>query len=195
MLLVILLFQFLACQSSAEKQRKVIDVASKAATTRQGEVFSVGALAPNFKYKDISGKEVSLADFRGKTVLLNFWATWCVPCVVEMPALERLYKTYKEQKFEVVAINVDPPKSLEKVKQFVSNQGLTFPMLLDPDLSLPPQYGLTGFPESFFVDPSGRFMALLDPQTKKTELRILGDKPWDAPSYISAVGELLRKSE
>ena len=159
--------------------------------SRETDSFNAGQNAQEFLLADMAGTMHSLRDYRGKVVLLNFWATWCPPCVAEMPALERLYQTYRDRGFEIVSINVDPPTSQSAVIEFIKENGLNFTVLRDPEMAFPPRYGITGFPESFFVDSQGKFIAFLDPQTKDQGVRIVSDRPWDSQAFIKAIGSLL----
>ena len=156
----------------------------------KGEL-NAGELAPIFSLVDTSGATVSLDDFKGKTVLLNFWATWCAPCVAEMPALERLYQIYRERGFTVIAVSGDAKENASQVGEFIRKHGLTFPVLLDPEFVSVKKYGVTGFPESFFLDETGKFMMIIDPDTKRQLVRIISDRPWDAPAYLKVIEQLL----
>ena len=156
-----------------------------------GDAFAPGAPAPVFELESLSGKRQSLGDFKGKVVLLNFWATWCAPCVAEMPALERLQQVLREEGLVIVSINHDSPDARAEVERFARERGLSFEILLDPDLSLPPKYGITGFPESFFVGLDGTFLEFSDPSTKEQEVRIVSDRPWDSPAFVAEVRKLL----
>jgi peroxiredoxin len=118
-----------------------------------GPAPKVGALAPDFTLPDLEGKPVSLSSFRGKVVILNFFATWCPPCRAEMPDLEVVYKELKGQGFEVVAIDLQEDE--RAVKGFASSLGLTFPILLDREASVFGQYHVTGLPTSYFIDREG----------------------------------------
>jgi peroxiredoxin len=111
-----------------------------------------GKPAPEFILENLAGESVSLADLRGKVVLLNFWATWCGPCRVEMPTLESRHQQYPEQ-FAVVGIDFDEPK--ENVAAFVEEFGLTFPILLDPGGDVQNAYRIRGYPTSVFLDKDG----------------------------------------
>ncbi|HWM87518.1 MAG TPA: TlpA disulfide reductase family protein [Kofleriaceae bacterium] len=91
------------------------------------------AAAPDFALRDLSGRTVRLSDHRGKVVLVNFWATWCVPCAAELPHLERLYNKYRDQGFVVLAISMDGPESSANVDPHARRYGLTFPVLLDEE--------------------------------------------------------------
>jgi len=114
--------------------------------------------APPFSVPDLNGSETALADFLGKVVLLNFWATWCVPCVKEMPAMERLYQEFKNRPFTVVAVSTDE-EGAEKVSAFARKLGLTFSILLDADSQVSKRYGVKELPSSFLIDPQGRVIA------------------------------------
>ncbi len=92
--------------------------------------------APIFALPDINGKKVSLSDFKGKVVLINFWATWCGPCKAEMPSLNSLYSTFKNEGFVVLAVSIDT--SEKPVKSFVSEKGIAFPVLMAAALSAVP---------------------------------------------------------
>ncbi|NOY71190.1 MAG: TlpA family protein disulfide reductase [Gammaproteobacteria bacterium] len=111
-------------------------------------------LAENFTLPDIEGQQVSLNDYQGQYVLLNFWATWCKPCVTEMPELEAAHQALKAQGFTVLAINVGESES--KIKAFVAARGFTFPIVLDNDWVIAERYGVMGIPTSFYIDPGGR---------------------------------------
>ena len=96
--------------------------------------------APDFALRDLSGRTVRLSDHRGKVVLVNFWATWCVPCRVELPHLERLYKQYAGQGLVVLGVSIDGPESVAEVDPQARRYGLTFPVLLDQETRVVAQY-------------------------------------------------------
>lgn len=89
--------------------------------------------APDFSLRDLSGRTVRLSDHRGKVVLVNFWATWCVPCRVELPHLERLHRQYAAQGLVVLGVSIDGPDSAAEVDPQARRYGLTFPVLMDQD--------------------------------------------------------------
>jgi peroxiredoxin len=113
----------------------------------------VGFPAPAFTLRGLEGGTYRLSDFRGRIVFLNVWATWCPPCREEMPSMERLYRRLQGTDFVMLAVSVDD--GVERVRQFVAQANLTFPILLDPQGSVPPRYGVTGFPETFVIDREG----------------------------------------
>ena len=94
---------------------------------------SSGGRAADFALRDTAGRTVRLSDHHGKVVLLNFWATWCVPCAAELPHLQRLYEQYGEQGFVVLAISMDGPETSASVDSHARRYGLTFPVLLDEE--------------------------------------------------------------
>jgi peroxiredoxin len=165
---------------------------SPAAAAAGDDVLKPGGPVPALVLHDLDGKERSLSEFKGKTVLVNFWATWCNPCVAEMPALERLHQTLKDKGFLVVAVSVDTAQQKPKVVDFVREKGLTFPVLVDLNFKSATALGVSGFPETFFLDREGKFRSFTDPVAKKAAVRVISDRPWDSPQYIAAVSELLR---
>jgi cytochrome c biogenesis protein CcmG/thiol:disulfide interchange protein DsbE len=113
----------------------------------------IGAPAPELEAETVDGSKISLQDFRGKVVVLNFWATWCAPCREEMPALEARYEKYKDRGLVVLAIDFDEPA--EDVRAFRDSLALTFPVLLDPGAAIQQLYRVRGYPTSYFVDRDG----------------------------------------
>jgi peroxiredoxin len=114
----------------------------------------LGRPAPDFTLPDLAGKPVRLTAFQGKkVVLINFWATWCPPCREEMPTLERIARARRDA-LEVLGVNIDSGGPA-KVRAFVRELGISFPILLDPDLAVGKLYRLRGLPSSFVVDREG----------------------------------------
>ena len=114
-----------------------------------------GFLAPDFTLDSLQGEKVALSDLRGKIVVLNFWATWCLPCRVEMPALERSYEQYKDSGLVILGANMTNQDSEREVVSFVQEFGLTFPVLLDRDGSVGYLYQIRGLPTTFFINREG----------------------------------------
>ena len=113
----------------------------------------MGAQAPDFELQSIEGQVVKLSDLRGKPVLINFWATWCGPCRIEMPAIQSEFEAHYPD-LEVLAVNFDEPP--DEVKSFADELGLTFEVLLDEGGQVNGDlYRVRGYPSSFFVDPDG----------------------------------------
>jgi thiol-disulfide isomerase/thioredoxin len=113
----------------------------------------VGAQAPDFTLTGLDGTPVRLSDFRGKTVLLNFWATWCGPCRKEFPELVNLSQQEGDRGLVVLAVDVS--ESRDDVARFAQELGVTFPIVLDSESTVAHSYRLVGLPTSFFVDGGG----------------------------------------
>ncbi len=109
--------------------------------------------APELNLRDLSGKQVSLSDYRGSVVLVNLWATWCPPCREEMPTLQTFYEKYKEDGFVLIAI--DQEETSDIVQPFVDEFGLTFPVWLDPDYLAQREFNTANLPSSYVVDRDG----------------------------------------
>jgi len=113
----------------------------------------IGKTAPDFTLKGLDGQEVSLSDFRGKPVLLNFWASWCGPCLIEMPFLQVIYEKWTGKGLVLLAVNLQEDPA--KVKEFIDDAGYTFPVLLAPGNKVPLSYNIRGIPATFFIDADG----------------------------------------
>ena len=137
--------------------------------------------APNFTLQDIEGDELSLADFRGKPVVLNFWTTSCQPCVEELPALEKLWQTYNQGDVVVLAINQG--ESAEKVNSFLAEHPVSFPVLLDKNQKVSKVYRVRGIPQSYFISEEGAvqhklqgFIQIGDTSAEESLLEYYADK-------------------
>ena len=132
-----------------------LGVQKREAEVRELKGTLTGQPAPNFTLKTVDGKEVSLKDFKGKVVLINFWATWCPPCREELPLFEKIYEKYKDKGFVILAINTDP----ENLKDFLKDFGvkITFPILIGDDRILD-LYPVRGLPTSFLIDREGKIV-------------------------------------
>jgi cytochrome c biogenesis protein CcmG, thiol:disulfide interchange protein DsbE len=128
-----------------------------------------GAPAPSFSLHRLDGTgAVSLRSLRGKTVVLNFWASWCDPCKREAPALEQLWRQYRGR--GVVVLGVDSGDARSDANRFLSAHGITYPIVVDPNLMVAANhYGVPGFPATFVIDPQGRVVggAILGPISDK----------------------------
>ena len=112
-----------------------------------------GYLAPALEGGTLSGSPISLDDVRDKVVLINFWATWCPPCRLEMPAMQALYARYQDQGFEILAVNLQEQDA--QMSAFVDEMGLTFPVIVDQAGDLSSTYRVTSLPTTFVVDREG----------------------------------------
>ena len=117
------------------------------------EAAELGGRAPDFTLLSTDGQTISLSQFKGQTILINFWASWCVPCRTEMPDLEEAFRDKGAQGLQVLAVNLQEAQG--PARNFATRYGLTFPILLDQDGTVGRSYRLTGLPESWLVDSSG----------------------------------------
>lgn len=143
-------------------------------------LLGIGSPAPSFEAVDLrAGKPVTLADYRGKVVLLNVWATWCPPCIQEMPSMERLHRQFAGTDFIVLGVSIDedPP---EKVLTFANDLGVTFDILHDRSGAIQGIYQTTGVPESFIIDRGGTIVK-----------KVIGAAEWDNPVNAGLIRRLL----
>ncbi|KGR89709.1 hypothetical protein CD30_15625 [Ureibacillus massiliensis 4400831 = CIP 108448 = CCUG 49529] len=126
-------------------------------------------LAPQFTLKNMNGTAVNLSDFKGKIVILNFWATWCPPCREEMPDMQRFYEKNKENGIEIVAVNLtNLDNGVQAIESFIQDYGLTFPILLDKDGVVGSMYEILTIPTSFIIDTDGGvFQKIVGPMNEQ----------------------------
>lgn len=154
-----------AGQNKAESDAKAKD---DQASAKEKEPELADAI--DFELKDQNGKVHKLSDYKGKTIFLNFWATWCPPCRAEMPDIQKLYESYQQEEDpEVVILGVAGPdygqeKSEEEVKQFLKDNGYTYPVLMDQGGGLFQQYGITSFPTTFMITKEGKVFGYVSGQ-------------------------------
>jgi peroxiredoxin len=127
--------------------------APPAPTPAQGP--QVDKLAPDFKLQSLDGQTVSLGDFRGKPVLLNFWATWCPPCRFEMPFIQEIYENKEWSGKGLVILAIDIGENPSVVKEFMESYDLSFTVLLDIDQDVALEYNIRAIPTTFFIDKDG----------------------------------------
>jgi peroxiredoxin len=141
----------------------------------------VGSLAPDFTLTTMRGKSVSLAQFRGKVVMLNFWATWCPPCRAEMPSIEKLYRRMKQKgNFVLLAVNVES-HARNSIKDFTRQIPLEFPILLDQDHRVSSLYEVSGIPTTFLINPKGVIVK-----------KVVGGRDWDTPEVAATLTSLMK---
>ena len=162
----------------------LLSVAVAAFVVSRGAPTAVnaGEDAPGFELQKLGGGRVSLEDLRGRVVYVNFWATWCAPCLAEAPALERLYTELAPEGFEIVALSIDSPEDSKAIESFRERFGLKFPILLDPEKLVYSRYGATGVPETYLIDAEGRLAEAY-----------IGPRDWDEPRYARAIRRLLEQ--
>jgi peroxiredoxin len=118
----------------------------------------IAAIAPDFQLTDSQGNRFTLWDQRGRVVLVNFWATWCEPCRIEMPELNRLFTTYAGRALDVIAVNLG--ESLAAIQEWRSAYALEFPLLLDTQMQVAVLYQIRGQPSTYIIAPDGRITAI-----------------------------------
>ncbi len=126
----------------------------------------IGRLAPAFTLADLEGNPVSLSDFQGKAVFINFWATWCPPCRAEMPEIEAIYQKYRDQDVAVIGVDLFEPE--DKVREYVQRGGFSWTFVIDTTGEVTRKYGISALPTSFFLDSQGIIRAVnIGPMTEK----------------------------
>ena len=158
-------------------------------TERTG--LNPGDLAPEVSGLDLAGKPSTLKEQPGKVILLNFWATWCGPCVAELPALQRTYDSLKVKGFTVVGVAVND--TLEGVKEYRARYNLTFPMIVDEPGNSKKKFELRGVPESFMLDEEKKVIMVADSRDSMPVTRIVGPREWDSPQSVDIINKLLPK--
>ena len=139
-----------------------------------------GYLAPKFTLRNLRGNLEGLDDHAGKVIVVNFWATWCAPCVKEMPSFETLYRRFRSQGLTVLAVSLDKDRSA-KVQEFVDKYKLSFPVLLDTEGVAEKLYPSFTIPFTYVIDKQGRVAARID-----------GAKDWESPETFKAIEYLLK---
>jgi cytochrome c biogenesis protein CcmG/thiol:disulfide interchange protein DsbE len=145
----------------------------------KGYALKAGSAAPPFRLPSLGGGEVDLASQRGKVVVLNFWATWCPPCVAEMPSLERLHRALGPEGLSVVTVSTDEDDA--ELRRFVAERALSLPVLKDPGGRVAAsEYHTTGYPETFVLDREGRLLE-----------HVVGPAEWDSAERLAGFRRLL----
>lgn len=137
-------------------------------------------LAPDFVLKDVDGKSHKLSDYRGKVVMINFWASWCPPCRFELPSMERAYNKLKQHGVEFLAINLG--EDADTIFTFTADYPVSFPLLMDIDSSVSDKYPVIGLPTSYFVSPEGRLI-----------YRAIGSREWDEKAILEKIIQMKNK--
>jgi peroxiredoxin len=133
--------------------------------------------APDFELPDIDGVVHQLSDYRGKVVIVNFWATWCPPCREEMPSMQRAWKRLQQQ--DIVILAVDVGEDEDTIFTFTADYPMDFPLLMDLDSSVVQRWPVRGLPTTFVIDPQGRIA-----------YRAVGSRDWEHPAILSTLKSL-----
>lgn len=147
--------------------------------TGKGKIIGRGDRAPEFRLMTVEGAQVDLAQVKGKVVMIHFWATWCPPCVEELPTLAALNSTMAGKDFALLAVSVDEGGAAA-VREFLRNRNLLLPVLLDPDHKIASTYGTFKFPETYVLDRSG-----------VVRQKVIGAVDWSDPQAREMVNSLL----
>ena len=133
--------------------------------------------AADFNLQDMQGTTHKLADYRGKVLVVNFWASWCSPCVKEMPSLQRAWEQLKLDAIQVLAVNAG--ENRKEIDGFTKSYPVSFPLLLDPDMALTTAWSVKGLPTTYIIDPGGQII-----------FQKLGDLEWDNPVVLQQLRAL-----
>ena len=128
--------------------------------------------APDFTLNDQYGNTHTLSDYKGKTIFLNFWATWCPPCRAEMPEIQEIYEEYGENASDVIILGIAGPDygregSVEEITRFLSENGYTYPVVMDEGGLFAYYYGITAYPTTFMIDKDGNVYGYVAGQITK----------------------------
>jgi peroxiredoxin len=141
-------------------------------------IVNAGDKAPDFQFKDDSGKQYNVHNFGGKLLLLNFWASWCGPCVEEIPALNQMARALGPKGLIVLGVSID--KDEKAYKDFLGRLPLAYPSGRDPEQVIEHRYGTFQIPESYLIDSSGHVVE-----------KFVSEQAWASPQMISHVGSLM----
>ena len=133
--------------------------------------------APDFNLKDMEDKLHKLSSYRGRVVIVNFWATWCPPCRFELPSMDKAYQLLKQQDVVMLAINVG--EDADTIFSFTADYPVSFPLLLDKDAVVIKQYPVIGLPTSYIINPQGQLV-----------YRVIGTRDWTDPTLLKTIIDL-----
>lgn len=146
--------------------------------TLEPKIVSAGDTAPNFKVVTEDGKTMTRSDFGGKLLVLNFWASWCPPCVSETPSLEQFSKELAGQ--GVVVLGISSDRNPDRYHKFIERFGVTFPTALDPSADISASYGTFQIPETYLIDANGKVLE-----------KVISNQNWMDPEFLARVKKML----
>ncbi len=179
MIFVLLLLPAIYACGKDSRQNAEVDVVED----EKWVALEKGKTAKDFSLHDMKGNMVSLSDFRGKVVFLNFWATWCAPCRHEMPDLEKLHNKYKEGDLVVLAVSTDK-QGLKVVQPYIDEEGFTLTVLIDSNSDVSDSYGVFALPTTFIIDRDGKIVEMIQ-----------GIRDWFDKEVLDYLDELIAKGE
>lgn len=141
-------------------------------------IVEAGDSAPNFSITTDTGRTITRSDFGGKLLVLNFWATWCPPCIEEIPSLDRLQKNFAGSGLVVLGVSVDTNQKL--YEDFLRRDRVSFQTARDPESNISASYGTFKYPETYIIDQKGRVVA-----------KIIGSRDWTSPDMVNMIKSLL----
>jgi len=156
-----------------------LDPFEKAGVTELKE----GQRGPAFRVATLDGGEATLDTWKGKVVILNFWATWCTPCTVEMPSLERIWRAYRDRGLVVVGVSVDRGAPRALIDPYLKHLDLTFPILVDPHMETANSWKVPGVPATFVIRPGGEVAGM-----------VIGLREWDSKEMRALLDSLLSQA-
>ncbi len=141
-------------------------------------LVQVGDTAPDFEITADNGKVMTRGNFGGKILVLNFWATWCLPCIKEIPSLHEMQEKFKDKGLVVLAVSVD--KNEKSYRDFLKRAGVGFTTARDPEANISAEYGTFKYPETYVIDGAGKVVA-----------KYIADQDWTSPRILEQIGRLL----
>lgn len=147
----------------------------------KARIIKEGDAAPSFTLQTTKQETFALSDYRGKVVLVHFWATWCPPCVEELPQLEKLYRAFRGKDFEILAVSVDDDAD-RSVMPFLAKHRVSFPVLFDPGGAAARRYGTIKFPETYVLDRGGT-----------VRFKVIGPLEWTSQDTTTAIQRLIKE--
>jgi cytochrome c biogenesis protein CcmG/thiol:disulfide interchange protein DsbE len=145
------------------------------------EIITIGSVAPDIELIDSNQNTLKLSELKGSVVLINFWATWCEPCIEELPSIETLFRHFSNNpRFQVITILFKDDR--QKALWYMKENGYTFPVYLNPDGSAAKKFKITGVPETFIIDKQG---VLRD--------KMIGPEQWDSPVILETLNSLINE--
>jgi len=189
---LILAASLVSCKSNDKTSKISIPIESADDAARKVG-FAEGDVAPTFILNNINNRTYNLENYKGLLVILTFWSNNCATCLTGLSEFNKLYTKYRARKLAVIAVNVDTKTNHNEVYNFAKNNKLAFPVLLDDEREVSNLYKVKDLPETFVIDPDGKFVSIVDPIWADDSIRITSDYPWNSKMYSQIIEDLLGK--